>query len=164
MFGWQATKSKAAPVEKRENREPRPGPGPAAQFSLIGESLQIDGDVASNGDLEVAGRIDGNVQANGLVVHENGEINGDVRADDVRVAGTVTGTVLARNVSLTATAEVNGDVVHQMLSLETGAALHGRCKYSDDPSRVRIGDIDRLPESKTTSHDGKVIIKAAAAH
>ena len=48
--------------------------------SLIGEGLNVEGDLNCKGSIEVAGIMNGNIIANGLKVLETGSIIGGVKA------------------------------------------------------------------------------------
>ena len=63
-------------------------------------------------------------------------VRGSITADSVRVAGTVKGGVTAKAVTLAGSAKVDGDIVHQSLSIETGAAFEGQCRRMPAPERT----------------------------
>ena len=52
--------------------------------SLIGEGLNVEGDLNCKGSIEVAGIMNGNIIANGLEVLETGSIIGGVKAEDLK--------------------------------------------------------------------------------
>ncbi len=45
----------------------------------------------------------------------------------MRICGKLSGQVTAVSVSIAKTAVMNGDITYQMLSIEEGASLEGRC-------------------------------------
>lgn len=94
--------------------------------SIIGADCTITGDILSQGEVHVDGRVDGDVRCDMLVVGPTGTITGEISADLVRVLGSVTGQIKARAVELAKSAHVVGDITHDTLSIEAGAFVEGR--------------------------------------
>ncbi len=97
-----------------------------ARRSLLAEDLVIDGDVTSDGPVDVHGKIVGSASAPEVVVAATGRIEGTVSAHDLSVLGFVSGSVSARNVQLSPSAEVHADVLHERVVIDAGAILEGR--------------------------------------
>ena len=72
--------------------KPRTG---APGLSFIGSEVVISGDLATDAQLHVDGRIDGNVRCASLCQGPKGIIAGNIFAEEARLAGTVEGTVSA---------------------------------------------------------------------
>ena len=83
----------------------------------------IDGDVTSDGPVDVLGKIVGSASAPEVVVAATGRIEGTVSAHDLFVLGFVSGSVSARHVQLSLSAVVNADVLHERVVIEAGAVL-----------------------------------------
>ncbi len=94
--------------------------------SIIGVNCTLTGDIASQGDVHVDGRVDGDVRCGLLVVGDKGAICGEINAETVRVMGAVTGQITAHTVELARTARVLGDITHDRLTVEAGAYVEGR--------------------------------------
>ena len=101
--------------------------------SIISADLTVTGTVISSGDVQIDGRIEGDVRVGSLVVGESAEIKGDVYAEDIVIRGRVNGGIRARKVQLAATARVEGNILHQTLSVEAGAFFEGNCRHSENP-------------------------------
>ena len=86
--------------------------------SIISANLKIVGNLVSDGDVQVDGLIEGDVNSRSLTVSENASIHGQVEADTVRIHGTVHGQIKAINVAMGPTARVVGDVIHTNLVIE----------------------------------------------
>jgi cytoskeletal protein CcmA (bactofilin family) len=95
-------------------------------LSFIGPEVLVSGDLATDAQLHVDGRIDGNVRCNQLVQGEAGIIAGNIHADEARIAGTVEGQVNVRTLFVEATARILGDIAYETLSIDAGAQLEGR--------------------------------------
>jgi cytoskeletal protein CcmA (bactofilin family) len=66
-----------------------------SEAPTIGEDLAITGDVTSKGELRIDGRVQGNVHCLSLILGENSEIKGDVKAEEVLIRGRLIGSVRA---------------------------------------------------------------------
>jgi cytoskeletal protein CcmA (bactofilin family) len=98
---------------------------PRSTLSILAADCRISGDIVSDGEVQIDGRLDGDVRCHVLVIGRSGLITGEVDADVVRVLGTINGHVKAGAVELAKTARVVGDIVHGSLSVETGAYVQG---------------------------------------
>ena len=117
--------------------------------SIISANLKIVGNLVSDGDVQVDGLIEGDVNSRSLTVSENASIHGQVEADKVRIHGTVHGQIKAINVAMGPTARVVGDVIHTNLVIESGAFLEGHCKRLDE--RVETAVIEEDDESQVAA-------------
>ena len=97
-----------------------------ARRSLLAADLVIDGDVTSDGPVDVHGKIVGSASAPEVVVAATGRIEGTVSAHDLSVLGFVSGSVSARHIHLSPSAVVHADVLHERIVIEAGAELEGR--------------------------------------
>lgn len=103
---------------------------PAAP-TIISTDLRIDGDVTSDGEIQVDGIVDGDVKCENLTIGATGRIKGAASAERILVRGHVSGQIKSRVVTLTRTARVTGDVLHETLTVEAGARLEGHCRRMD---------------------------------
>ena len=95
-------------------------------LSIIGPEVIISGDLATDAQIHVDGRIDGNVHCASLCQGPAGIIAGNIIADEARLCGTVEGTVSARIIVVEASARIMGDVAYETISIEAGAGIEGR--------------------------------------
>jgi cytoskeletal protein CcmA (bactofilin family) len=131
MFSSPKEKAHAAvalPVDAKRVAAPAP-----AMPSIISSNLTIKGTLYTPGELQVDGRVDGDVGAGVLVIGEKAIIQGDVLAADATVRGHVKGDIRARKLTLCATCHVEGSILYQSLAIETGAFYEGDCRPSKDP-------------------------------
>jgi cytoskeletal protein CcmA (bactofilin family) len=87
----------------------------------------ITGDVVSDGDIRVDGKVVGNMQVTGkLVIGENGRVEGEVACKNAAIAGQLAGTLkVDQTLSLTASAKLQGQVQVEKLAVEPGAEING---------------------------------------
>ena len=111
---------------KQPNGAARPSRNGAQPMSIIGSEVIISGDLATDAQLHVDGRIDGNVRCAQLIQGADGIISGNIVADEARLAGTVEGTVSAATLNVEATARILGDIAYDTIGIEAGARIEGR--------------------------------------
>lgn len=111
---------------------------PLSAPSIISADMVINGTLASTGDMQIDGRVEGDVRSVGLVIGDKAEIHGEIYAEDVTIRGKVVGRIHARKITLAATSHVEGDILHEAFSVESGAFFEGNCRHSDNP----LGDVD----------------------
>lgn len=100
--------------------------------SIISADLSITGDLVSQGEIQVDGTIEGDIECRSLIIGVNGSVTGEVTADDVRIHGSVSGQVRAKSVYLASTSHMVGDIIHESLAIEPGAFMEGHCRRLQD--------------------------------
>lgn len=118
----QANQNTTAKLQKRSNSNSTP--------SIIGSDVTITGNITTNGELQLDGAIDGDLQCGNLTMGEQGSVRGTIKADSVVIRGAVKGEVRARSVRLESSAIIEGDVYHETLAVEAGAKLTGNFSYT----------------------------------
>jgi cytoskeletal protein CcmA (bactofilin family) len=120
-----AAPTQSSPQVKRAQRSAAP--------SIISADLVVNGTLSSTGDIQIDGRVEGDVHSSGLVIGDKAHIHGEILADDVTVRGKVEGSIRARKVLLCSTSHVQGNILHEAFSVEAGAFFEGNCRHSDNP-------------------------------
>lgn len=120
----------------------------ASSPSIIAADMKLIGNVTCEGEVQVDGLVEGDVQCGSVTVGQTGVIKGAVRADNALVRGRITGEISARSVSLTKTAHVLGNVLHESLMVEPGAYIDGHCRRLDKSAQgglnLVVSDITAL--------------------
>ena len=134
--------------------------------TLIGQSIEVDGDLSFHGGLHLDGKVNGNVSSeNGsnsvLVVSEQGQINGDVIVPCAVINGTIKGNVFAsEKLELSNKACITGNVHYNVLEMASGASVNGNmlhksaekqllehqstpveAEQQDEPEQDDVGDV-----------------------
>jgi cytoskeletal protein CcmA (bactofilin family) len=104
--------------------------------SVIDSWVVITGSLLSHGEVQIDGRIIGDICCTHLIVGEDAAITGSIIAQEVFVRGTVAGTIRAKRVVLQETARVDSEIYHELLSIEEGARFHGHVRLNQDPISV----------------------------
>jgi cytoskeletal protein CcmA (bactofilin family) len=128
-----AADASAAPINKPAAEFKPAAPKAKPPASILSSDLQITGNLKTLGDIQVEGRVDGNISAHLLTIGEGATVKGEIIADDVVVNGHVIGRVRGLKVRLTSTAQVEGDIIHKTIAIESGAHFEGSVQRQDDP-------------------------------
>ncbi len=94
--------------------------------SIIGADLRIVGNLQCDGDIDVQGAVEGDIQAAAVTVDKDARVAGSIRAHSLTVSGSVDGGMEASEIALTSTARVTGELAHETLSVDPGACLEAR--------------------------------------
>jgi cytoskeletal protein CcmA (bactofilin family) len=152
--------SKSSPFTERPATYAK-GPSPSASAnsnaskmvpSIIGEDLAVIGNVASKGEIQVDGEIQGDIHCGSLLLGDRSQVQGSVIAEDVVVRGRVVGSIRGLRVTLQSQSHVEGDIFHQSLAIEQGAYFEGKSRRSDDPM-ADVKPVER-PTGRTDTKPG----------
>ena len=102
--------------------------GGTASPSIISPDLKVNGNLESAGDLQIDGKVIGDIKSRSVTVGESAHVKGAVVSDTARICGSVNGQIRAASVTIARTAKVKGDIFHQTLSIEAGAELEGQVR------------------------------------
>jgi cytoskeletal protein CcmA (bactofilin family) len=92
----------------------------------------MKGDLESDGDIHVKGRVVGNIRCKLLIIEVDALVEGGVNAEEVVVRGHAKGTVRADRVRLEKTAEVDREIFQRTFSAEEGARIKGSLRSIDE--------------------------------
>ncbi len=96
--------------------------------TVVGPSVNVEGDFASEGNIVVKGTVSGSVfTSKHLTVEMGAKIMANVRAGSATIAGEVKGNMkIKESLELVSTSRVVGDIDAKNLKIESGALLYGK--------------------------------------
>jgi cytoskeletal protein CcmA (bactofilin family) len=104
----------------------------AQNCSIINEWLTMRGDLESEGDILIKGKVHGNITCKLLIIDTEAMIEGGINCDDVVIRGATRGIINAKRVRLEKTANVDGEIFQETFSAEEGARIRGALRHSDE--------------------------------
>ncbi|NLP57223.1 polymer-forming cytoskeletal protein [Lutibacter sp. B1] len=109
--------------------------------NVIGKNTSIVGDIISEGDFRIDGKVAGTIKTIGrVIVGKTGSIEGKVECDNADIEGEFSGELLVKNIlTLKATAKISGDVVISKLSVEPGAQFNATCSMKGAIKELKNG-------------------------
>jgi len=99
------------------------------QPNRIEKNTKIKGDIISEADFRIDGKLDGNVKTSGkVVIGKGGYIHGKVECVNADIEGSFNGELLVSDLlSLKASAVIEGTVSVSKLAVEPGATFNASC-------------------------------------
>jgi len=123
--------------------------------TLIGQSLEIRGDVNFSGGLHLDGKIIGNVSSEGddtsvLILSDTGCVEGDVHVSYAVINGEVIGNVIvSEKLELSGRARITGNVVYNLLEMASGAEVNGEMEHDKQEKKL----LEHHTESDANVHN-----------
>ena len=116
--------------------------------------MTITGSIASEGAIQIDGKVDGDITAGDIVIGSTGEIVGEIKAETLRVKGKIRGSIRAKKVELETGASVIGDIIHSALVIQPDASFEGQVKREDDPLADKTPQAAATTPASTTTSSG----------
>lgn len=124
----------------------------------IGKGIVVIGDVECPSEIQIAGRVMGDVRCQTLFVEAGGTIVGSVTAGQVRVSGLVEGTVDAGDLAVESTGTVSGTIAYTRLKVTAGGILDGSFKHrAEEEAAVETGTL-KLVETSEPANPRRVYV------
>jgi cytoskeletal protein CcmA (bactofilin family) len=119
--------SQMAQAEKSATHTAATTPNGGTNVVNLGPRDSLNGRLEIQGDLKVAGHVEGELKASGdVTVGEGSTIQASIEGANVNVRGQVNGNVTAKKrLTLGGSGHLNGDVKVARLTVEDGATLNG---------------------------------------
>jgi len=127
--------------------------------NVLNSDVEIKGNLKFTGELLFEGKLEGEVNAEGVLqLGEGGVINGNVTANTVVVRGKLTGNVVAKEkIEIKSKAELFGDIKAAKLAIEEGVTFVGRTEVNPNTvAPTATPPPSRVPESRGSSEPVKV--------
>lgn len=121
---------------------------PSGERNIIAKNTSLVGDIKSDGDFRVDGKIEGTITTTGrVVIGKGGLVKGTIDCTNADIEGNFSGKLLVDQVlSLKSTANISGDVTLGKLSVEPGAAFNATCTMKGS---VKVMANDKQEVKKT---------------
>lgn len=118
--------------------------------NIIGSNTTIVGDVISQGDFRIDGKVEGNIKTAGrVVIGKEGSALGKIECTNADIEGKFSGELIVENLlTLKSSAKIAGDVVINKLSVEPGAEFNATCAMKSSVKELNNG---QTKKEKTAS-------------
>lgn len=114
-------------------------PSAASEASVLVAGIKMFGNLECDGDIVIAGSVEGDIASRGLTVEEGATIKGSITVETATILGSVEGQVHARTVHISHSGRMMGEVEYESLSIDKGAEIDGqfhKAKPSSASSKV----------------------------
>ena len=126
---------------------------PPNKTAVLAADIVFQGNIQSEGDIELDGVIDGNVACRMLHIGRTGAVNGNIVAHEVTVHGEVSGSIIGHTVRLCASGKMMGSLSYENLTVERGAYLDADCSML----RAKPDALRMIERSATALASGAVL-------
>jgi cytoskeletal protein CcmA (bactofilin family) len=99
------------------------------RLNRIVEGTSIEGDIRSDSNIRIDGKLKGTIHTKGrLVIGASGIIEGEIICENADIEGVFIGKINVNQLlSLKSTAKLTGDIITSKLAIEPGAMFSGAC-------------------------------------
>lgn len=108
-----------------DNLKESSAPVEPAPPTLVAYGATLNGNIDSEGEVQIDGWIRGHVRAAAITVTADGTIEGEASAEEVNVEGHIKGPVRAGHIHLRPGALIEGNLTCVTLTIDQGARLSG---------------------------------------
>lgn len=130
---------------------------PAATPSAISAGITVNGNVSCTGDLQISGRIEGEVRGVTIFVDDGGVVEGAIEAERLRVCGTVTGTITVGDLAVESGGAITGEISYERLKVASGGVIEGQFSH-----RGTAQPQGQSASTSATAGDGDAPLKLVA--
>ncbi len=96
--------------------------------TYLSSDFKLNGNIKSQGDIEIDGQIKGKVVGNSVSVLASGNVDGSINGKSVSIDGRANGIISATDLAVASSGVVMADVTYDTLSTDKGAKLQGNLK------------------------------------
>jgi cytoskeletal protein CcmA (bactofilin family) len=105
--------------------------------SLIGADSSFKGDIRTKGTIRIDGSVEGNIEADWVILGEKSHVSGDIAARGVVVGGKVRGNVTVKEIcEIRNKGEVVGELMTAKLIIAEGGIFEGRSNMRKEEAKV----------------------------
>lgn len=132
------------------------------QPNRIEKHTKIKGDIISQADFRIDGKLDGNVKTSGkVVIGKDGYIHGKVECVNADIEGNFNGELMVSELlSLKSSAVIEGNVTVSKLSVEPGATFNATCTMKGKGGTAAGSQLSSRPEATADKGGAKPMERA----
>lgn len=105
--------------------EPTAPAGSGVEATVIGEGLELTGDIVSEGIVRIEGRIQGSVKASAITIGPHGRVTGSVDCQALHVHGHFSGEGRCSELVLARGAQLQAKLSYRTIAVQRGAVIVG---------------------------------------
>lgn len=108
--------------------------GESPMPNILAGGTNIIGEIETEGDIRIDGRVSGKIRAKGkVVIGSEGYVEGEVNCKIIDISGEVKANLITEELTvLMASAKFIGEITTPKISIEPGAIFIGNCKMDFD--------------------------------
>lgn len=128
---------------------------PNGLHNIISAGTTIIGNVITESDFRLDGKVEGEIACNGkLVIGPKAQVKGKITASYTEVLGEIEGQIYAEKLIIKSTAVIQGDIAARSLEIEHDAQFNGTCLMSKEGELPKMPEV---PQSFTPLTEGETV-------
>ena len=158
LFGRDDRANGSNPDAAENSPKHRQTTANASTITMIARTTHVEGEIKGAGEVRIEGTIKGKIDCSATVfVDQNGQVDGEIRAETVVVSGRVKGDILGtQKLELTPSAQVEGDITSPRIVIREGATFEGQVFMTGRKGAKKPEPAETKEEpSNTEKNDGK---------
>ena len=105
--------------------------------SILASSFSLKGSISCKGELQIDGRVNGNINGEKVILGPDSSMDGTLTADEVIISGKFKGKIKGKSIRLETGALVDAEITYEILAIEDGSSVNGIVKKSINNSTVK---------------------------
>ena len=124
--------------------------------SVLANSINLRGSISCKGELQIEGRINGNITGEKVILGSDSNMEGTLNADEVIISGKFKGKIKGKSIRLDSGSSVDAEIHYEILAIEDGSKVNGNVrKLSDAPSTKKDITIEKKEKTDKSEIDSK---------
>lgn len=118
--------------------------------SILANSFSLKGSITCKGELQIEGRITGNINGEKVILGPDSSMDGILSAEEVVISGKFKGKIKGKSIRLHSSAIVDAEINYEILAIEDGSSVNGVVKkmVSSTPIKKQPSSDDKKKEEK----------------
>lgn len=119
--------------------EKKPGSGDWSSGSYFGKTMRIEGEITSNEDITIEGKVDGQLEVSKtLTIGRDGYVKGEISANVVHISGEAEGHIKAsEKLEISSQGKYNGDIQSDKIIVAEGALIKGTINLEEEQTNSK---------------------------
>jgi cytoskeletal protein CcmA (bactofilin family) len=145
---------------KRSDKSPITVLNQAEILTILGEDLECVGNIKSNSNVRIEGKITGDILVKkGVILGEKGLIKGNLETETAVIFGVVNGNVKVKHLEIKQTGFISGDVKTENIVIDLGGKYNGKLDMKNGNEK-QLGKAPEKEEEKavqTVKSDNSIL-------
>ncbi len=105
--------------------------------SILASSFSLKGSISCKGELQIDGRVNGNINGEKVILGPDSSMDGTLTADEIIISGKFKGKIKGKSIRLETGALVDAEITYEILAIEDGSSVNGIVKKLINNSTVK---------------------------
>ena len=105
--------------------------------SILANSFSLKGSITCKGELQIDGRINGNINGEKVILGPESSMDGTLTADEIVISGKFKGKIKGKSIMLDSSAIVDAEINYEILAIEDGSSINGIVKKIVSPAPIK---------------------------